>query len=41
MEKKITERIPQAIKLSVTKNGKAQELISPIMATYSFLASGQ
>ena len=40
-KEKITERIPQAIKLSVTKNGKAQELISPIMATYSFLASGQ
>ena len=40
-KEKITERIPQAIKLSVTKNGRAQELISPIMAMYSFLASGQ
>jgi len=40
-KEKITERIPQAIKLSVTKSGKAQELISPIMAMYSFLASGQ
>lgn len=40
-KEKITERIPRAIKLSVTKNGKAQELISPIMAMYSFLASGQ
>lgn len=40
-KEKIAQKIPQAIKLSVTKNGKAQELISPIMATYSFLASGQ
>ena len=40
-KEKITERIPQAIKLSVSKNGREQELISPIMATYSFLASGQ
>ena len=40
-KEKITERIPRAIKLSVTKNGNAQELISPIMAMYSFLASGQ
>src|SRR3989339_852180 len=40
-EEKKTERIPRAIKLSVTKNGNAQELISPIMAMYSFLASGQ
>jgi len=40
-KEKITERIPRAIKLSVTKNGKAQELVSPIMAMYSFLASGQ
>jgi len=40
-KEKITERIPRAIKLSVIKNGKAQELISPIMAMYSFLASGQ
>ena len=40
-KEKITERIPQAIKLSVSKNGREQELISPIMAMYSFLASGQ
>ena len=40
-KEKITEKIPQAIKLSVSKNGREQELISPIMATYSFLAYGQ
>ena len=40
-KEKITERIPQAIKLSVSKNGREQELISPIMAMYSSLASGQ
>lgn len=40
-KEKITEKIPQAIKLLVSKNGREQELISPIMAMYSFLAYGQ
>ena len=40
-KEKIAQKIPQAIKLSVTKNGREQEIISPIMATYSFLAYGQ
>lgn len=40
-KEKITGKIPQAIKLFVSKNGKEQELISPIMVMYSSLASGQ
>ena len=40
-KEKITEKIPKAIKLLVSKNGKQQEFISPIMAMYSFLAYGQ
>ncbi len=40
-KEKIAGKIPQAIRLSVTKNGREQEMISPIMATYSFLVSGQ
>ena len=40
-KEKITKKIPQAIKLLVSKNGREQELVSPIMVTYSFLASGQ
>jgi len=38
---KITAKIPRAIKLLVSKSGKEQELIAPIMATYSSLVYGQ
>ena len=38
---KIIGKIPKAIKLTVTKNGEEQTLITPIMAMYSFLAYGQ
>lgn len=38
---KIISRIPRAIKLLVSKNGKEQELIAPIMVTYSSLVYGQ
>lgn len=40
-KEKITTRIPRAIKLLVSKNGKEQELIAPIMVTYSSLVYGQ
>ncbi len=40
-KEKITEKIPRAIKLSISKNGRGQDIISPIMAMYSFLASGR
>lgn len=40
-KEKITGKIPQAIKLVVSKDGREQEIISPIMAMYSFLAYGQ
>lgn len=38
---KIIGKIPKAIRLSVTKNGEEQVLVTPIMAMYSFLAYGQ
>ncbi len=34
-------KTPRAIKFTVSKNGKEQELVSPVMAMYSFLAYGQ
>jgi len=40
-KEKTKEKVPRAIKLLVSKHGKEQELISPTMVTYSFLASGQ
>ena len=40
-KEKTKEKVPLAIKLLVSKHGKEQELISPIMAMYSFSASGQ
>ncbi|MFN3532779.1 MAG: type II secretion system protein J [Candidatus Brocadia sp.] len=40
-KEKTKEKVPRAIKLSVSRHGKEQELISPIMAMYSFSASGQ
>ncbi|MDN3514862.1 MAG: prepilin-type N-terminal cleavage/methylation domain-containing protein [Candidatus Brocadia sp.] len=40
-KEKMKEKVPLAVKLFVSKQGKEQELISPIMVTYSFLASGQ
>lgn len=40
-KEKTRGKIPLAIKLSVSKHGKGQELISPVMAMYSFSASGQ
>ncbi len=40
-KEKVTGRIPMAVKLAVSKNGRELELISPIMVTSSFLAFGQ
>ncbi|MDR4508806.1 MAG: prepilin-type N-terminal cleavage/methylation domain-containing protein [Candidatus Brocadiaceae bacterium] len=40
-KEKIIEKIPVAIKLSISKNGEDQEFLSPIMAMYSFLVYGQ
>lgn len=40
-KEKTKEKVPLAIKLFVSKHGKEQELISPIMAMYSFSASGR
>lgn len=40
-KEKVIGKIPIAIKLIASKNGRQQELISPIMVTSSFLASGQ
>lgn len=40
-KEKITSKVPLAIKLLVSKNGKEEALVSPIMAMYSFSASGQ
>jgi ferric iron reductase protein FhuF len=40
-KEKIHAKIPLSIKLLVSKNGKEQELMSPIMAMYSYFAYGQ
>ena len=40
-KEKVIGKIPMAIKLIVSKNGREQEIISPIMVTSSFLAFGQ
>ncbi len=40
-KEKIGRGSPQAIKLVILRYGKEQELVVPIMVTYSFLASGQ
>lgn len=40
-KEKTKAKVPLAIRLLVSKRGKEQELISPIMAMYSFSASGQ
>lgn len=40
-KEKTKEKVPRSIKLFVSRRGKEQELISPIMAMYSFSASGQ
>lgn len=40
-KEKTIEKVPRAIKLLVSKKGKEQVIISPIMAMYSFSASGQ
>jgi len=40
-KEKTIEKIPQAIRITVAKNGKEREMVTSIMATYSFLASGR
>ncbi len=40
-KEKTIEKIPQAIRITVVKNGKESEMVTSIMATYSFLASGR
>ncbi len=40
-KEKVGRGSPQAVKLVISKYGKEQQLVAPIMVTYSFLASGQ
>lgn len=40
-KEKLSGETPQAIKLTVSTRGQTQELLSPIMVTYSSSASGQ